>query len=415
MTAEFDVHHAVERAARDSRQRLIAFLAVRSRDMAAVEDALAEAFLAALEDWPRSGVPEKTEAWLLRVARCRLTDEVRRGRVRAAALPALLAATDAAVELAETRIEFPDERLKLLFVCAHPALDAAMHAPLMLQTVLGLDAARIASAFLVKPAAMGQRLARVKAKVRAARIPYELPEARDLPARLEAVLEAIYAAYGCDWNDAAGTDPRHRGLAGEALHLGRLLHRLLPTEPEIQGLLALMLHCEARRGARRAADSTYVPLSEQDTAQWSSAMINEADALLTGAARAARIGRFQLEAAIQSMHARRRLTGRTDWQAVALLYEGLARLAPTVGALLGRAAALAQARGPSEAWAALAALPAAAMETYQPYWALAAHLLAQLGRCDEARAAYGRAIGLCADPALRLFLAKRSAQLSTLT
>lgn len=157
MTAEFDVHHAVERAARDSRQRLIAFLAVRSRDMAAVEDALAEAFLAALEDWPRSGVPEKTEAWLLRVARCRLTDEVRRGRVRAAALPALLAATDAAVELAETRIEFPDERLKLLFVCAHPALDAAMHAPLMLQTVLGLDAARIASAFLVKPAAMGQR------------------------------------------------------------------------------------------------------------------------------------------------------------------------------------------------------------------------------------------------------------------
>ena len=411
MTAELKTRRTLERAARDSCRRLIAFLAVRSQDVALAEDALADAFVAALESWPRTGIPQKPEAWLLTVARCRMTDAARHARVRAGALPLLLSAADAALELTDTTQEFPDERLKLLFVCTHPAIDAAARTPLMLQTVLGLDAARIAAVFLVKPAAMGQRLSRAKAKIRDARIPYEIPETKDLPERLDAVLEAIYAAYGSGWDDVAGADAHRRGLHDEALDLGRLLHRLLPAEPEVQGLLALMLHCEGRRTARRAADSTYVPLSAQDTAQWSNALLEEADRLLASAASAGRMGRFQLEAAIQSAHARRRLTGHTDWEAVALLYEGLVRIAPTLGALLGRAAALAAARGAADAWASLSALPPEAIQNYQPYWALAAHLLKCLGRFDEANAAYGRAIGLCMDPAVRAFLAQQAAEL----
>lgn len=411
MTPELDARHAVERVARDSCRRLIAFLAARSRDMAAAEEALAEAFLTALESWPSIGVPQKPEAWLLKVARCRLIDGIRHAHVRAGAIPILLAAADEAMELTDNAIAFPDERLKLLFICAHPAIDAAARTPLMLQTILGLDAARIASAFLMKPAAMSQRLTRAKSKIRDAGIPYELPEAKDLPARLDAVLEAIYAAYGSGWGDVAGADSRRRDLTEEAIDLGRLLHRLMPAEPEVQGLLALMLYCEARRPARRTTDSTYIPLSEQNTSLWSTAMLDEAEMFLASAGHAGSLGRFQLEAAIQSIHARRRLTGHTDWEAVALLYEGLVRLAPTTGALLGLAAALAEARGPMEAWTLLESLPAESIKSYQPYWALTAHLLKRLGRFEEARTAYSRAIGLCTDPAMREFLAGQADQM----
>ncbi len=207
-----------------------------------------------------------------------------------------------------TRWATLSERLKLLFVCAHPAIDAAARTPLMLQTVLGLDAARIASAFLLQPSAMGQRLTRAKRKIRDAGIAFELPESDELPPRLEAVLGAIYAAYGSGWDDVEGADPRRKGLAGEAIHLGRLLWQLMPAEPEMQGLLALMLHCEARRNARRTATGAYVPLSEQDVTSWSRPMIEEADSLLSAAEEIGRIGRFQLEAAIQSVHARRAST-----------------------------------------------------------------------------------------------------------
>ncbi|MGH8338172.1 MAG: DUF6596 domain-containing protein, partial [Gammaproteobacteria bacterium] len=223
----------IERAARDSWSRLLAFLAARSRDLAAAEDALADTFQAALETWPQSGMPNKPEAWLLTAARRRLVDNKRHARVEINALPDLLAIADEAQELADTDLVFPDERLKLLFVCAHPAVDAGARTPLMLQTVLGLDAARIASAFLIKPSAMGQRLSRVKTKIRDARVTFELPETKELPERLDAVLEAIYAAYGSGWDDIAGADPRRKGLASEALELGALLVRLLPHEPEV--------------------------------------------------------------------------------------------------------------------------------------------------------------------------------------
>src|SRR5215472_3457103 len=300
-----DTRRAIERAARESYGRLVAFLAARSRDVAAAEDALADAFHAALESWPRDGVPDKPEAWLLVAARRRLIDAARHARTRADAAPTLLAIADEAQEMAGVAAAFPDERLKLLFICAHPAIDAAARTPLMLQVVMGLDAARIASAFLVQPSAMGQRLSRAKAKIRDAGIAFELPEAKELPARIGAVLEAIYAAYGSGWDDVAGADPRRKGLATEAIELGRLLLRLMPDDADVKGLLALMLYCESRRDARRSAEGSYIPLSEQDVSRWSMPLIAEAERILTAAREAESIGRFQLEAAIQSVHAQR--------------------------------------------------------------------------------------------------------------
>jgi RNA polymerase sigma-70 factor (ECF subfamily) len=278
----------------------------------------------------------------------------------------------------------------------------------MLQTVLGLDAARIASAFLVRPATMGQRLSRAKAKIRDAKIAFEIPAAKDLPLRLGAVIEAIYAAFGSGWDDIAGADPRRWGLSAEAIDLGRLLLQLMPAEPEVKGLLALMLLCEARRKARRSPAGEYVPLAQQDVTLWSRPMIEEADRLLTSAWQEGHIGCFQLEAAIQSAHAQRAVTGQTDWESIAFLYEGLVRLAPTLGALTGRAAAVAEARGAPAGWALLQALPQESVAHYQPYWALAAHLLQRMGREEDAKAAYGRAIGLCGDEAARAFLARKS-------
>jgi len=403
-------HGAAEQAARNSYGRLVAYLAARSRDVAAAEDALGDAFVAALEAWPRSGIPDKPDAWLLAAARRRLIDAARHARVTAEATDVVRIVLERADEPESSDTIFPDERLKLLFVCAHRSIDEAIRTPLMLQTVLGLDAATIASAFLLAPATMGQRLVRAKAKIRSAGIRFEIPEPRELPARLEAVLDAIYAAYGSSWDDVAGADPRRRELAEEAISLGRLVLRLLP-EPEAGGLLALMLHCEARRSARRDAAGGYVPLSRQDVAQWSRPMIDEAEQVLAAASEAGKPGRFQLEAAIQSVHAQRAMTGHTDWEAITLLYEGLIRLAPTIGARVGQAAALAEARGADAGLATLDGLASDAVETYQPYWALKAHLLSRLGRVVEATDAYARAIGLSEDAAVRDFLVSRSSAL----
>ncbi len=411
MTADLIARRSVEVAARASRSRLLAFLAARTRDLAAAEDALADAFHAALETWPRSGVPDKPEAWLLTVARHRLIDAARHARVQTDAAADLLVIAAEAQELTSLGTAFPDERLKLMFICAHPAIDIAARTPLMLQTVLGLDLARIASAFLVQPAAMGQRLSRAKRKIRDAGIGFEIPEARELLPRLDAVLETVYAAYGSGWDDVAGSDNLHKGLAAEAVELGRLLLALLPAKPEVQGLLALMQHCEARRDARRAADGAYVPLSEQDVTRWSWPQIEAAEKLLHTAQRSGQVGRFQLEAAIQSAHARRAVAGTTDWACVATLYDGLVKLAPTTGAQIARAAAIGEAQGAVAGWAALAALPAETIHSYQPYWALAAHLLKRLQRAPEARVAYERALGLCADPAMREFLVRQAAEL----
>lgn len=402
-----DARAAAERAARESYGRLLAFLSARSRDVAAVEDALAEAFRNALDTWSEQGVPREPEAWLLTVARRRLVDQRRHERVRDEAASALLLAAEEAEARASEGLAFPDERLKLLFICAHPAIDAGARTPLMLQTVLGLDAARIASAFLVRPSTMGQRLSRAKAKIRDARIPFQVPEAQELPARLAAVLEAIYAAYGRGWDDIAGLDPRTTGLAGEAIQLGRTLVQLAPHEPEVLGLLALMLHCDARRSARRDAQGAYVPLLQQDTARWSHAAIDEAECLLRQASALGRVGRFQLEAAIQSAHVSGARVGRTDWESIALLYEGLVLLAPSIGALVGRAAAVGKARGAEAGLRLLQAIPRSDIANYQPYWAVLAHLLEERGFDEQAREAYELAIGLCEDPSMREFLRRQ--------
>ena len=405
-----DAAAAAELAARASYGRLVAYLAAHWRDVARAEDALGDALVAALETWPRTGVPDKPEAWLLTAARRRLVDGGRHAGVAAAAEADLTLMLDEHADDAG-RAPVSDERLALLFVCAHPDIDEAARTPLMLQTVLGLDAARIGSAFLVAPATMGQRLVRVKAKIRETGIRFEVPERREMAARLPAVLDAIYAAYGSGWEDVAGADPRRRGLAEEAIWLGRLVARLLPDEPEALGLLALMLHCEARRPARRDDAGAYVPLREQDVARWSRPMLEEAETVLATAARFAAPGRFQLEAAIQSAHAQRARSGAADWEAIALLYEGLLRCAPTVGARVAAAAALAEARGDEAGLRALDTMPADAVAAYQPYWALRAQLLKKLGRTGHARDAYDRAIGLSEESAVREFLMARAAEM----
>src|ERR1700693_5333191 len=324
-----DTHRTVERVARESYGRLVAYLSSHTRDVASAEDALSNALVAALTAWPRDGVPQNPEAWLLTAARHSLIDLIRHQQVAVASEPTLLLLREKPKE-ATLSAEFPDESLKLLFVCTHPAIDPAMHTPLMLQTVLGLDAVRIAHAFLISPTTMGQRLVRAKTKIRDGGIRFEVPQERELPLRLDAVLEAIYASFGIGWDDMAGVDQRGRDLAEEALWLARVLLQLMPGEAEVQGLLALMLHCEARRSARRGPDGRYVPLSEQNPKQWSLPLIEEAERHLAEAFKLGRVGRFQLEAAIQSVHAERAHTDRTDWAAIALFYEQLIRISPAL-------------------------------------------------------------------------------------
>ena len=406
-----DAAAIAEATARRSYGKLVAFLAARTRDVAAAEDALAAAFEAALRDWPASGVPASPEAWLMTAAKRQLIDAARRRKTRDEAVPDLLLFADLSTDDAAPRA-IPDDRLLLMFACAHPAIEAGARAPLMLQTILGFDAAAIGSAFLVAPATMGQRLVRAKTKIKQAGIPFRLPEHDDLPERLDAVLEAIYATFTEGWADPAGTEARRRNLADEGIWLGHLVSVLLPDEPEALGLLALMLHAQARRAARRDAQGRYVPLDAQDPAAWDDALIDEAEALLLRASRMGRIGRYQLEAALQSAHVDRRRTGRADWTAIARLYDALLALTGSPVVAINRAVAITETRG---AAAGLAALDEIAgdprLADYQPYWAARAGLLARANEIAAAESAYQRAIGLESDPAVRRFLQERHAAL----
>ena len=399
-------HRTIERVARESYGRLVAYLSSHTHDVGSAEDALSNALVAALETWSRDGVPQNPEAWLLTAARRSFIDLVRHRQVAEASEPTLALLREESKDMTLSP-EFPDERLKLLFVCAHPAIDPAMHTPLMLQTVLGLDAARIAHAFLISPTTMGQRLVRAKTKIRDGGIRFEIPQEHELPQRLDAVLEAIYAAFGIGWDDMAGVDQSGHDLAEEAIWLARVLLQVMPGKAEVHGLLALMLHCEARRAARRGADGRYVPLSEQDCQKWSLPLIEEAERHLDEASRRGHTGRFQLEAAIQSVHAERARSGGIQWNAITLFYEQLIRISPTLGTRTGYAAALAQAKGAEAGLAALDGIAPADISTYQPYWAVRAHLLQRLGKTPEALDAFERAIGLTEDPAVRQFLLQR--------
>ncbi|MBT9333237.1 RNA polymerase sigma factor [Paracidobacterium acidisoli] len=399
--------------ARRSYGRLVAFLAARTHNVAAAEDALSEAFAAALADWPLHGCPANPEAWLLTVARRRWMDVVRKRQSSGIVDEEIDLQQIADVLGAEREnAEIPDRRLALMFACAHPAIEESIRAPLILQAILGLDAATIASAFLTSPAAMGKRLVRAKSKIREAGVPFRIPEREELAGRLDTVLDAIYAAFGEGWSDADGSDATRRDLTAESLFLARLVVEMLPDEPEALGLLALMLHAEARRRGRRNQYGEYIPLSAQNYALWDAEKIGEAEALLRRAGCLGAIGRYQLEAAIQSAHVARCRSGQSNWFEVVQLYDALLSLTASPVVAINRALAIAELKGPQSG---LDALPDSAADPrlaeYQPWWAARADLLSRAGMRDESLRAYEIAIGLESDPAVRQFLEKRRAAL----
>ena len=405
-------HDMADTVAGRSYGKLVAFLAARTRDVAGAEDALSEAFVAALADWPRNGCPSNPEAWLLTVARRKMIDVARRRNTGMAATGQLQLLAEG-LEAAAADAKIPDRRLALMFACTHPAIEAGVRAPLMLQVVLGLDAKTIASAFLTSPSAMAKRLVRAKDKIRQAGISFSIPGREELSGRLDAVLDASYSAFAEGWTDPGGTDIVRRDLTQEAIFLARLVTELLPGESEALGLLAFMLHAEARRRARRNGDGEYVPLAEQDPGLWEWPMIGEAEALLRRASALGSIGRYQLEGALQSAHVYRRRTGHPNWAEVVQLYDALFALTASPVVAINRALAIAELHG---AGFALETMPEVAADVrladYQPYWAARAELLARTGALGEARRAYEMAIGLERDPAVRRFLQRRKSGLS---
>ena len=397
----------VERVARASYGRLLALLAAPTGDIPLAEDALADAFEQALKSWPTSGVPANPEGWLLTVARNRLRD-VFKSSARRTSTP--LSDREPSI-LDDLDLDaIPDKRLELMFVCGHPAIDASTRTPLMLQTVLGLDAAQIAAAFALPPAAMAQRLVRAKRRIWDARIPFAVPTRQDMPARLSAVLEAVYGAYAIDWMPVAGETARD-SLSGEALYLAATLAELLQDEPEASGLAALIALSLSRADAR-VIEGRYVPLDEQDTSRWNTGLIAEGEAWLRRAHALGRIGRFQLEAAIQSVHCARAASDVTDWVTLRKLYEALISIAPSLGARVSLSAVIGKLDGPEAGLSALDAIDDPAMPRFQPAWATRAHLLASVGRPGEAAIAYERAISLTTDPALRTFLREHAQQVN---
>lgn len=402
---------AADRAARESYGRLVALLSSVTRDVASAEDALAEAFAAALRQWPSQGIPRNPEGWLLAVARRRLVDVSRRRGTNERFQEHLKLISEELDAERETSREIPDRRVALMFACAHPEIEPAIRTPLILQVILGLTAEAIAAAFLVPPATMGQRLVRAKARIKQSGIPFAIPERADLPGRLDAVLQAVYAAYSRDWAEA-GEGAAGR-LSEEAIWLGQVMAELIPDEPEVKGLLALMLFLDARRNARSAPDGSYVPLDDQDTSLWDLEKVRQAEALMKDANRMEGSGRFQIEAAIQSAHVARRLNGVDSRPDIVALYDVLFTLVPTPVVALNRLVARSRLSGADEVLDEIRQLGAdASLIDYQPYWAARGMLLAKAGRNEEAREALTAALGLSTDEAVRAFLQRRIACLS---
>jgi predicted RNA polymerase sigma factor len=393
------VTHELSRVTSESYGRLLALLAAPTGDICAAEDAIADALERALTRWPDDGIPDNPEGWLMTVARNRLRDLWKSHGYR---MTQALNETDGVAVFSQDTAKpvFPDRRLELMLVCAHPAIARDIRTPLMLQTVLGVSAEAIAHAFAVPPATMAQRLVRAKRRIRVARIPFVTPARDDLAARLPAVLEAVYGAYAIDWPGQGAPD----SLSGEALYLATLVAELLPDEPEVLGLAALVCLSDARRKARRTADGVFVPLDEQDTGLWDRGLIDRGEALLRRAHSQRNAGRFQLEAAIQSAHCDRLRSGRTDWPALRLLHRGLAGVAPSLGSAVSLAVVEAEIDGADVGLAALEAIDNPAAATFQSFWAARAHLLARAGLHSDARDAYTRAVELSIDAGVRVYL-----------
>lgn len=396
---------------RRSYGRLLAMLSVRFGDLASAEDALANAFEIALNNWPAQGVPNNPEAWLFTVARRQLIDQARSAQTQQRHQEELSYLLDEAAAECDP-LAIPDQRLALMFACTHPAIDRSIRAPLMLQTLLGFDAASIASAFLIAPSNMAQRLVRAKHKIRVAGIRLIIPDQSAIADGLDSVLDAIYSVYTAAWSQTSDGDIQQGNLAEEALWLAQLLSELAPQEPEVFGLLALMLYAESRRAARHDAQGNYVPLQEQDCQRWDHDKIDQAEQYLRHASSMQKRGRFQIEAAIQSAHTVRRHQGKADWHAINKLYMQLYQLTNSPVVAINHAVALAEIIEPQIALAQLGQLCdnmdlKERLQNYQPYWAASAHLHQQCGNSDAAKHAYQLAIGLCTDQAARGFLQGR--------
>jgi RNA polymerase sigma-70 factor (ECF subfamily) len=403
----------LDEAVRGSGDRIRAALAMRFRDLDMAEEAFAFASLKAVETWGRDGPPRDAAAWLYAVARRRAFDLGRRAKVRQTAVfDAPAQPPDPESVLVAAFEPIPDERLRLIFVCCHPALAPEARIALTLRTLYGLSVERIARAWLVGEVAMQQRLTRAKKKIREAGIRFEFPEPDAWPARLAAVLATLEIAYAQAYEDAAG-QTEMADLAAETLRLSGLLVELLPDEPEVLGLAALIRLAEARRPARLDAHGEMVPLSAQDTQLWDGRLINEAARLLARAAELGRSGPYQLLAAIHATHAARRETGATAWENIVALYDALIVVRPSPLAEVNRAVAVAEAAGAEAGLAALAALgEAERIAGWLPYQAARAGLFAKAGRADEAAQALRAALALGPAPAERRFLERRLAELA---
>jgi RNA polymerase sigma-70 factor (ECF subfamily) len=408
-----DVSEAIARTHRAEWGRVVASLARRFGDLDIAEEAAAEAFTTAVERWPVDGVPPNPGAWLTTTANRKAIDRIRRESKRDdRQKEAQLLSDD---DPPEPVGPIEDERLRLVFTCCHPALAMETRVALTLRMLGGLTVPEIARAFFVQEAAMGQRITRAKAKIKAARIPYRVPSAEDLPARLSGVLTVLFLVFNEGYlATGPGTDPVRGELTGEAIRLTRLMRALMPTDGEVAGLLALMLLIEARRGARVSRSGELVALAEQDRGAWDTALIAEGHRLvrerLAAAAAGIAPGRYQILAAINAVHTSARDVRDTDWSQVVALYDQLVRLDPSPIVALNRAIAVAELDGPEVALASIDRLEDR-LAGYHAYHAARADLLRRLGRSDESRAAYDKAIELAGNTAETAYLTRRRDQL----
>jgi RNA polymerase sigma-70 factor (ECF subfamily) len=412
-----DARDEIEAVYRAESRRVLATLIRLLGDFDRAEEAMNDAFATALDRWPVEGVPEHPRAWLISTGRFKAIDHLRRRARYNAALADLaerLSQDTAAIETSEAaHDELDDDRLRLIFTCCHPALTADARIALTLREVCGLETEEIARAFLTSAPTVAQRIVRAKSKIRDAGIPYQVPARADLPDRLDAVLHVVYLVFNEGYSPAAGDSPVRRDLCDEAIRLARLLTELLP-EPEAEGLLALMLLHDARRGARTSADGEVILLGDQDRTKWNHAQIREGLTLVERALASRRFGPYTLQAAIAAVHAEATDAAATDWRQIAGLYDVLMRVDPSPVVELNRAAAIAMRDGPEHGLALMDALFARGdLAQYQPAHAARADLLRRLGRHDDAAAAYRLALSLTRQAPDRRYLERRLVEIET--